>query len=340
MLSLDYPFLLLLLPLPWLVARLVPAHRESRPAVQVPFLSLMARLTGRQPGPGAIEPRRSLAGSLFLILVWLLLVMALARPQWLEDPQRKEIPMRDMLLAVDLSGSMETQDFAGGDGQPVDRLTAVKEVLDGFLARRDGDRIGLMVFGSAPFVQAPFTDDLAVLRTLLSEVALRMAGPKTVIGDAIGLAITLFERSEVEDRVLILLTDGNDTNSLVPPDRAAQIARDNGIVIHTIGVGDPAAAGEEPLNETSLEAIATTTGGRYFRALDRAALEEIYDELDRLTPRQVETLTHQPRRELFQWPLAAALCLSLFYQLLSVVAVMLAERRRADDRKAVAETRA
>jgi Ca-activated chloride channel family protein len=337
-LALAYPYLLLLLPAPLLVVRLLPHYRESRPAVQVPFLALMAQLTGRQPGPGAIEPRRGLAGSLFLILVWLLLVMALARPQWLEDPQRREVPMRDMLLAVDLSGSMETQDFADRDGQPVDRLTAVKEVLDGFLARRDGDRIGLLVFGSAPFVQAPFTDDLEVLRTLLSEVELRMAGPKTVIGDAIGLAITLFERSDVEDRVLILLTDGNDTDSLVPPDRAAQLARDNGIVAHTIGVGDPAAAGEEPLNEASLQAIATTTGGRYFRALDRAALEGIYDELDRLTPRQVETLSHQPRRELFHWPLAAALCLSLVYQLLRVVAVMVGDRRPADDRKTVPES--
>ena len=167
-----------------------------------------------------------------------------------------------------------------------------------------------------------------------------MAGDATAIGDAIGLAVKRLQQTEGSARVLILLTDGNDTNSLVPTDRAAKLARDNGIVIHTIGVGDPAAAGEEPLNETSLKELATTTGGRYFRALDRAGLEAIYDELDRLTPRQVETLTHQPRRELFHWPLAAALCLSLFYQLLRVLAVMLADRRRADDRKAVAETRA
>lgn len=337
MLALAYPYLLLLLPLPLLAARLLPRYRELRPAVQVPFLPVLARLTGRQPGPGAIEPRRDLAASMVLILVWLLLVTALARPQWLEDPQSREVPMRDMLLALDLSGSMETQDFAGSDGQPVDRLTAVKEVLDGFLAQRDSDRIGLIVFGSAPFVQAPFTDDLAVLRSLVEEMELRMAGPKTVIGDAIGLAITLFERSEVDDRVLILLTDGNDTGSLVPPDRAAKLARDNGILVHTIGVGDPAAAGEEPLNEASLKDIAATTGGRYFRALDRAALEGIYAELDRLTPRKVETLTHQPRRELFHWPLAAAMCLSILYQLLRVVAVMVRDRARADDHKPVPE---
>src|SRR5262249_14305415 len=148
--------------------------------------------------------------------------LALARPQWLEPPVTRTLPSRDLMLAVDLSGSMETKDFTAPDGKKVDRLTAVKAVLDDFLSRRKGDRVGLIVSGSAAFVQAPFTDDLDVCRELLSETSVRMAGPKTALGDAIGLAITRFEKSNTPQRVLIALTDGNDTGSRVPPERAAE----------------------------------------------------------------------------------------------------------------------
>src|SRR5262249_45336819 len=155
----------------------------------------------------------------------------------------------------------ETQDFMDAKGQKVDRLTAVKEVLDDFLAKRKGDRVGLIFFGSAPFVQAPITEDLQVCRKLLDEAQVKMAGPQTAFGDALGLAITVFDRSDVKDRVLIALTDGNDTASKVPPAKAAQIARDKGIVIHTISVGDPRAAGEDALDLDTLKSVATTTGG-------------------------------------------------------------------------------
>ena len=153
--------------------------------------------------------------------------------------------MRDLLLAVDLSGSMETKDFKNAAGQTVDRLSAVKEVLNDFLTKREGDRVGLIFFGSAPFVQAPFTEDLKVCRQLLDEAQVKMAGPQTAFGDALGLAITVFDRSTVPERVLIALTDGNDTASKVPPAKAAEIAKDKGIVIHTVSVGDPKAAGED-----------------------------------------------------------------------------------------------
>ncbi len=149
---------------------------------------------------------------------------------------------------------METEDFTDADGRQVDRLTAVKGVLRDFLARREDDRIALIVFGSAAFVQLPFTADKVAVQQMLDETRVRMAGPKTMLGDAIGLAITLFERSEVPERMMIVLTDGNDTGSQVPPVRAAEIARDRDVVIHTIGVGDPTRAGEdEALDEAVLE---------------------------------------------------------------------------------------
>jgi Ca-activated chloride channel family protein len=313
MLTIAHPWLFLLLPLPWLVRRLLPTHHERKAAVRVPFLQRLSRLAGLQPGSGVAVTRRPLSQWLMLSLTWSLIVVAITRPQWLEEPVIKELPMRDLLVAVDLSGSMEAQDFTDKEGNTVDRLTAVKEVLDTFFARRDGDRVGLILFGSAAFVQVPFTDDLEVVRELLKEAQIRMLGPRTMLGDAMGLAINLFERSEVDERVLIVLTDGNDTGSLVPPERAAEIARDNGVVVYTVAIGDPAAVGEQALDEKTLENIAAITGGGYFHANDRKELEDIYTRLDEVNPRQVETQSYRPLTDLFEWPLAVSMLLTLFY---------------------------
>jgi len=313
MLIFAYPWLFLLLPLPWLVRKLLPVHHERKAAVRVPFLHRLSRLVGQQAGSGVAMAKRPVSQWLMLSFSWLLLVTAIARPQWLEEPIIKELPMRDLLVAVDLSGSMEAEDFTDTEGNTVDRLTAVKQVLDAFFARRDGDRIGLILFGSAAFVQVPFTDDLDVVSELLDEAQIRMLGPRTMLGDAMGLAINLFERSEVDERVLIVLTDGNDTGSLVPPERAAAIARDNGVVIHTIAIGDPTAVGEQALDEKTLESIATTTGGGYFHADDTQELEAIYAYLGKINPRQVETQSYRPLTDLFHWPLTAAVLLTLLY---------------------------
>ncbi len=312
MLLLAHPWLLLLLPLPLLLRRVLPAHREPRVAVRAPFTARLAELTGQAPAAGAAVSGRRRWQWLLVTLCWVLVVVGLARPQWLEDPLVQELPMRDLLLAVDLSGSMEAEDFTDRDGNRTDRLTAVKQVLDGFLAERDGDRVGLVLFGSVAFVQAPFTADLDVVAELLDEAQVRMLGPRTMLGDAIGLGINLFERSEVDERVMIVLTDGNDTGSLVPPDRAAGIAADQGVVIHTVAIGDPAAVGEQALDEAMLREVAQATGGGFYRAEDRAEMEAIYAELDSLNPRQVETVSFRPRRDLFAWPLGAAVLMAVF----------------------------
>jgi len=313
MLIFAHPWLFLLVPLPWLMRSLLPAHHEQKAAVRVPFLQRLSQLTGLQAGGGVAVAKRPVSQWLVLGLAWLLVVAAIARPQWLEEPIIKEIPMRDLLVAVDLSGSMEAQDFTDANGNIVDRLTAVKQVLDAFFARRDGDRVGLLLFGSAAFVQAPFTDDIEVVRELLDEAQIRMLGPRTMLGDAMGLAINLFERSEVDERVLIVLTDGNDTGSLVPPERAAEIARDNDVVVFTIAIGDPTAVGEQALDERALENIAKITGGGYFHANDTEELEAIYDHLDEINPRQVETQSYRPLTDLYYWPLAVAIILTLLY---------------------------
>ena len=313
MITLAYPWLLLLLPLPLLVMFFWPAHREPRPALQVPFLQRLERITGRSAGEGATVLQGVWGRRIILPLGWACVVLALARPQWLEPPVSKQVPMRDLLLAVDLSGSMETQDFTDASGKPVQRLTAVKQVLDDFLANRQGDRVGLIFFGTAPFVQAPFTEDLPVCRQLLSEAQVKMAGPQTAFGDAIGLAITMFDRSDMKDRVLIALTDGNDTSSQVPPAKAAEIAKGKGIVVHTVSVGNPRAAGEQALDVPTLQAVAHETGGIYAAAADRRQLEEIYKKLDALETRTAASVSHRPRRDVYYWPVGIALVAAFLY---------------------------
>jgi len=319
MLTLAYPWLLMLTPFPFLIRWLMPAYQESRPALQSTFLDRLTELTGRKPSSGAVVRPRYFMDGLVLAIVWVCLVLALARPQRFEDPVVQTKPARDLLLAVDLSGSMDTADMKDLNGNPIDRLTAVKEVLGEFLTKREGDRVGLIFFGNAPFVQAPFTDDLEVCGQLLDEAQVRMAGPRTMLGDAMGKAINVFEESDLKEKVLILLTDGNDTGSLVPPVKAAELARDKGIVIHTVAMGDPTSTGEEKFDEETLKRVAEITRGEFFRANNRKELEGVYVELDRLTPHQVESISHRPVTDLFYWPLAAGLVVIIGFCLIQAI---------------------
>jgi Ca-activated chloride channel homolog len=313
MLSLASPWFFLLLPAPLLVGWLAKPYSGRRVALQVPFVARLARLTGESAGSRATVARRTRLQGTLAAAAWIAIVVACARPQWIEPPVTRTVPTRDLLIAVDLSGSMETEDFITVDGMQIDRVRAVKHVLDAFLERRAGDRVGIIVFGSAPFVLVPFTDDLDACRTLLDEMQARMAGPQTMLGDAIGKAISVFEQSELEDQVLIVLTDGNDTGSLVTPLKAAEIAADRDITVHVIAMGDPASLGEERLDMETLRAVATATGGQLFLALDRAALEGAYADLDALDTREAETLSFRPVRELYMWPLAFAVCVILAF---------------------------
>ena len=319
MLTFADPWLVVLAPLPALVYWLLPAYETRRPAVRVPFFGTLMRLSGATPRAGTGVSRRGLWRALVLLTCWLLALSALMRPQWVLPPVHQEKPARDLLLLVDLSGSMDTEDFTNAEGKKVDRLTAVKGVLDEFLARRQGDRVGVVVFGSAPFALVPFTTDLKLAPQMLAEMQVGMAGPRTVLGDAIGLGINLFAASTAPAKTMIALTDGNDTASSVPPAEAARIAKDRGIVIHTVAVGDPTAAGEDKLDEAALQDVAAATGGGYYRALDRNELEGIYARLDKVEARKVETVSFRPRLELYWVPLAALLLLSMLAQALRLV---------------------
>ncbi len=315
MFALDLPWWLLALPLPLLVFYFLPPYREPQAAVQAPFFRDTARALGKDPQAGAVILRRNRIQHLLAPLVWTLVVLAAAQPVWIEDPIVEQVAGRDLCLVVDLSGSMETEDFENAEGAKTTRLDAVKEVVGGFVDRREGDRIALVVFGTAAYLQAPFTMDRAIVRELLDATVPRMAGPQTMLGDAIGYAIPRFDESESKQRVLLLLTDGNDTGSRMPPPRAAAIAARHGITIHTIAVGDPTTVGESAIDMDALAAIAKATKGRTFEARDREALEEVYATLDELEPSEMEIVSYRPRRPLFALFLGVAMAAVLLYHL-------------------------
>jgi Ca-activated chloride channel homolog len=313
MITFKYIWLLALIPLPWILRSVLPKYHEARPSLRVPFLDRLEALSGKKAQKGTSVYQATRVQQVLTMVVWILVVVSFARPQWVGDALTKNIASRDLLLAVDLSTSMDQEDFKRPDGQNIDRLTAVKLVVDDFLSRCEGDRVGLIVFGSAAYVQTPFTEDIEACRKLLDETETGMAGSQTMIGDAIGLAITVFEKSDLEERVLILLTDGNDSGSKVPSDNAAEIAMDYGITIHTIAMGAADTTGRDAIDEEALKAIADNTGGGFYRASSHEELSAAYARIDAIKTRDVQILTHRPTSELFHWPLGASLIFALLF---------------------------
>ncbi len=313
MIHFAWPWAFILLPLPYLVYRFAPpALAAEEAALWVPQLSRFGLARHEQ----SLAVRSKLY-KLLVLLCWLLLVIACARPQWLGDPVDFPVSGRDLLLAVDLSGSMETADFELR-GQAVQRIDALRVIADDFIQRRTGDRVGLILFADQPYVQAPLTFDLSTVRILLGEAAIGMAGKQTAIGDAIGLALKRTTADEAKQRVLILMTDGANTAGQLTPQKAAELAAKQGLKIYTIGIGademqvrnfffsqtvNPSA----DLDEKTLTAIAEQTGGRYFRAHNTAELEQIYQMLDQLEPAEREQDRYRPVSDLFYWPLGLAL---------------------------------
>jgi Ca-activated chloride channel family protein len=333
MLELGLPLALAALPLPLLVLWLAPARREVVQAVRIPFFE--GASAGLDKGEGAVVEPRSWGQMAFAWTLWALVVLTLARPAWVGDPVERTEAARDIMLAVDISGSMQTRDFVGRDGARGTRLDGVKSVLDAFVSQRKDDRIGLIVFGSAPYVLVPFTRDTEAARALLATLEPGMAGQNTMLGDAIGLAIRSFEASKVEARTLILLSDGTDTGSRMPPAKAADIAAQNGVVIDTIAVGDPEAASDsEKVDIATLQQVAKDAGGSFDRAEDARSLADIYAQIDAAGARQGATVSWRPRTPLTALPAAAFVVLVLAGYLVALAGAAL--RRRARTREATA----
>ncbi len=312
-----WPWAAFALPLPILVYFLLPAVRQVRDrALRVPTLEPFKHVQA-----GATKSGKALLSGLILALMWMALVTAAARPQSFGEAVGMPISGRDLMLCIDISGSMNEQDLYSGQ-QRVTRMAVVKYVASDFVARRSGDRIGLIMFGSNAYVQSPLTYDHETIQHFLDEAVVGLAGRSTAIGDAIGLGVKRLRDRPAESRVLILLTDGENSEGAVDPIDAAQIAAENDIRIYTIGVGSDSAGSifggafgsrRSAIDEVTLKTIAAQTGGQYFRARDQRELESIYRDIDRLEPTDKDDLDFRPLRELFVWPLSAALLLSVLW---------------------------
>ena len=302
------------LPLPLLVYLLLPrAQSNSGRALKIPFFQELEELRQTASGKSSGWLR------LLAVIAWILLICAAARPQWIGEPVSTPISGRDLLLAVDISGSMQAKDMEI-DNQQVDRLTMIKKVAGEFIQRRQGDRIGLILFGSRAYLQAPLSLDRKTVNQLLQEALIGIAGEKTAIGDALGLAVKRLQPRPGEKKVLILLTDGANTSGTIEPLKAAELAKEAKLSIYTIGIGadrmvvnsffgnrvvNPSA----DLDEKTLQKIAELTDGRYFRARESQDLEKIYNLLDKLEPVVSQDQNLRPIRELFFWPMSGALLL-------------------------------
>lgn len=322
MIHLASPWLLLALPLPLFYRYLLPAQTVlQQAALKVPFIDdfnsfEVQKVKLQQKWPLILAS-----------LAWVLLVLACARPQWLGEPIEQSVSGRDLMLAVDVSGSMKEKDFVL-NGQRVDRLSATKSVASEFIERRSGDRLGLILFGTTAYLQTPLTFDRQTVVSLLNEsfIGITDDEPATSIGDAIGLAVKHLKDEQSNSRVLIILTDGTNTAGEVTPMQAAQLAADYGLKVYTIGIGademlvrgllghrryNPSG----DLDEKTLRAIADKTQGRYFRARNKEELDAIYQLLDELEPAEKDKQFYRPMSELYYWPLALALLLAGFVSL-------------------------
>jgi len=316
MFDFAWPWVFLLAPLPWLLRFVLPPADSGEAALKVAFLDELEHLSGhrarlRLPGWRQQAP---------FVLLWLLLLTAAARPEWVGEPLPLPTSGRDLLLAVDVSGSMEYADMRW-EGEAISRLELVKRLLGQFIEDRQGDRVGLILFGSQAYLQAPLTFDRQTVHTWLEEAMIGIAGKNTALGDAIGLALKRLRQRPAQSRVLILVTDGANTGGEIDPQVAARLAAEEGVRIHTIGIGaDPrqndllGRLGLTPgldLDEPTLRAIAGQTGGEYFRVRSSEELRAIEATLDRLEPVAQQPTQARPTRPLYAWPLAAALLLSL-----------------------------
>ena len=309
MLEISYPWAFVLLVLPLFFA-FVP-YKNSPGILFFPNISQLKKASASSEK--SVTSTHNFSAMAVIYVVYALVVLALSRPILIEKPTVKEVSLRDILVCVDLSSSMAAKDFRSKRGETVNRLQAEKEVLRDFFIKRSGDNIGLIFYGSAAFIQSPFTTDINATLNLLNEAKIGMAGPKTVIGDAIGLGIKLFKESRIKERLLILMSDGTDTGSKVTPLEASHIAKAHGIKVITIAVGDPNAQGNEKVDLKTLKAIARITGGAFYMASDSASLLDVYTHIDKLHPKMFKKERYRNVKELYLYPLLLAFTLLFAY---------------------------
>jgi len=312
-----------LLPLPFLIYWLFPPLRLKSASLSVPNFKKVQEYTGEKPRDSALIKRRNFFSFALLTLIWVLLLVALSSPQLVADPEMKVKTSRNFLIVADISFSMAQNDWID-NGQRVRRWDGVKSVMHDFIDKREGDRMGLIFFGSSAYIQAPFTPDLVTVDAMLEEADVGMAGQMTNIGKAIVKGIEMFDQDTIQTKVMLLLTDGVDAGTDILPLDAADMAKKDAILVYTIGIGDPN-SGNSDLDESTLIEISEMTDAQYFRAIDTERLNEIYDELNALEPIEYEEEEFKPKTLLFYYPLALALFLAIFNSL--VLSVLKAIRQ-------------
>jgi Ca-activated chloride channel family protein len=296
---------LILIVLPFIVYRFLPVYHTKQVALRFSFFELLINALGMTANKGATQLKPSRWQKWSLVFGWSMLVIAMAKPVILSEPQTREIRGRDLMVIVDLSGSMDQKDFTvDGANEEITRLDAAKGILTEFSAQREGDRLGLIVFGDAAYLQTPFTADLNVWNELLMQTRVAMAGQNTHLGDAIGLGIKHFiDNGESEQKVVLVLTDGNDTDSLVPPIEAAKVAAQYNVRIHMVAIGDPSTVGEQELDMDVIDRVASITGGESFVALSPSELERITQKINELEPALYQSYTFQTETSLHYLPI-------------------------------------
>jgi Ca-activated chloride channel family protein len=312
-----WPWLFLLLPAPWIVRySLSAAQTPIASALRVPFFQLVSPLT-LTGGTARSHWFTHTIGA----IIWLSLVSAAAGPQWVGEPIAVSQAGRNIMLAVDLSGSMEMPDMKISN-KPVDRLTIVKKAAREFIEQRKGDRLGLILFGTRAYVQTPLTFDHQTVERMLDDATIALPGPETAIGDAIGLAIKRLQKVPEDSRILVLLTDGANNAGILSPRQATAIAKQNNVKIYTIGIGATRMVVDSffgpqvvnpswDLDEETLKQIARQTGGLFFRALDERELQQVYQSINELEPVENKGLSFRPIVQWYPYPLALALALSM-----------------------------
>lgn len=308
--EIAYTWVFFLLPLPIIIYYLLPPVRQKSSALIAPNFAKAAEYSGEKPRASALVKRKNALIWIGLIIIWVLLIGALSSPRLVAKPEMKVKTSRNFLIAADISFSMAEKDWVLNNKRST-RWEAVKSVMHEFIEKREGDRMGLILFGSNSYIQAPFTPDLETVDMMLDEADVGMAGQMTNIGKAIVKGISMFENDTIKTKVMLLLTDGVDGGSEILPLDAANLAKKDSIQIYTIGIGDPS-SGNSDLDEKTLQDISDMTDGQYFRAIDENRLNEIYAELDRLEPIEYEEEEFKPVTLLYHYPLGVALILAIF----------------------------
>lgn len=320
MIQVAYPWVFLAIFLPFIVRYLFPAAKgEQSSALKVPFFSQLQQTFAHGDSSG--KPKALSSLKYLALLIWVLMVISGAGIQWLGKPLTLPQSGRDLLMAIDLSGSMQTPDMQTSSGQTETRIDVVKRVANQFISGRTGDRLGLILFGSRPYLQTPLTFDRKTVGQMLNDATLGIAGPQTAIGDAIGLSVKQFLSYPGDSKALVLLTDGGNNAGVMQPLAAAKLAAQEHIKIYTIGLGAsqmaiPGIFGTQIVNPSSdldidsLKQIAQITGGEFFRAEDGAALSDIYARINQLEPVKSDAITIRPVTPLYPWTLGVALGLS------------------------------